>query len=225
MTEAQPRQMLADTVCEAIAQRLVDHEIEPGAKLNINTLAQALDVSPTPVREALARLEADGLVVKRALAGYSAAPLMSGRTFDELFEMRLLLEPAAAARAAVRVGEEGLRSLTDSLTRMRAAHGDNSRETMRRFLHHDALFHDVIASSGGNSLMADTLRRFRSHTHLYRLYFPAGVPDATCREHERVLDAIRDADPDVAAAAMRTHLHRAQERLLPGLVAAEDGQA
>ncbi|WP_433174737.1 GntR family transcriptional regulator [Actinoallomurus sp. CA-150999] len=219
MTLIQPRQMLADTVYEAIEQRLVNHDLEPGAKLNISTLAQELDVSPTPVREALARLEADGLVVKRPNAGYAAAPLMGSKDFDELFEMRLLLEPAAAGRAAARVGEDDLRALTDTLAEMRKVQGGaGSRETLRLFVHQDALFHDIIANSGGNTLMADTLRRFRAHTHLYRLYFREGITDATCREHERVLDALREADADAAAATMRTHLRRAQQRLLPTVI-------
>jgi DNA-binding GntR family transcriptional regulator len=225
MTLMQPRQMLADTVYGAIEQRLVNHDIEPGAKLNITTLAQELDVSPTPVREALARLEADGLVVKRPLAGYAAAPLMGGKDFDELFEMRMLLEPAAAGRAAARIGEDGLLALADSLTEMRKVQGGAGRETLRLFVQNDALFHDIIAGSGGNTLMADTLRRFHAHTHLYRLYFRDGITDATCREHERILDALREADADAAAATMRTHLRRAQERLLPTVIGAGTGDA
>jgi DNA-binding GntR family transcriptional regulator len=211
------RPMLTDSVYDEIRQRLVDHDVEPGSKLNITALAAQLDVSPTPVREALARLEADGLVVKRSLAGYTAAPLLSGKDFDDLFEMRLLLEPAAAARAATRIGAEDLDMLSEHLAEMRKAQHDTSRETLRLFVHHDALFHSLIAGSGGNALMEDTLNRLHAHTHLYRLYFRDGIAEETCHEHERIIRALREADPEIAGAAMRTHIRRAQARLLPTL--------
>jgi DNA-binding GntR family transcriptional regulator len=219
------RQMLTDTVYDVIRQRLVDHDVEPGSKLNINGLATELDVSPTPVREALARLEADGLVIKRSLAGYTAAPLLNSKDFDDLFEMRILLEPTAAARGATRIGAEDLAALTDNVNEMRKAQHDTSSETLRLFVHHDALFHSRIACSSGNTLMADTFKRLHAHTHLYRLYFRDGIAEETCREHERIVEALREADPDTAAAAMRTHLRRAQERLLPALSDSDDDKA
>ncbi|MEY9886831.1 DNA-binding GntR family transcriptional regulator [Catenulispora sp. MAP12-49] len=208
------RTVLTETAYELIRQRLVDHDIEPGSKLNIATLSAELDVSPTPIREALARLEADGLVVKRNLAGYAAAPLLTNQQLEDLFEMRLLIEPAAAARAAVRIPGPDLAVLDDLLVEMRrATHSETDKQTLLVFLHHDAAFHEQIAASGGNTLMADTLRRFHSHAHLYRLYFGSGIAETTCREHERIVEALREADPDTAAGAMRTHIRRARERL------------
>jgi len=207
------RTVLTDAVYDLIRQRLVGHQIEPGSKLNINALAGDLDVSPTPVREALARLEADGLVLKRQMAGYTAAPLLTAKELEDLFEMRLLLEPAAAARAATRISEADLNTLDELLAEMRKATTATSEETLRLFVHHDAAFHEQIAASGGNTLMTDTLRRLHAHTHLYRLYFGSGIAETTCREHERVVEALRETDPDTAAGAMRTHIRRAQERL------------
>ncbi|MFI1092594.1 GntR family transcriptional regulator [Streptomyces sp. NPDC020917] len=208
---------MTDTVYEAIRKRLVYQEIGPGAKININGLAAELDVSPTPVREALARLEAEGLVLKRPMAGYSAAPLMSEADFEALFEMRLLLEPAAASLAAERISTGSLEVLDEHLHEMRGAQHGVSRDMRLLFVQQDALFHQQIAASAGNALMADTLERFHAHTHLYRLYFRDGITETTCQEHERIVEALRAADPDIAAAAMRSHLRRAQQRLLPAV--------
>jgi DNA-binding GntR family transcriptional regulator len=94
------RQVLSDGVYEKLRAQLVEHIIEPGARMSIEALSRKYHVSPTPVREALARLESDGLVVKRPLVGYSATPPLDRAGFDNLFEMRLLLEPAAAGSAA-----------------------------------------------------------------------------------------------------------------------------
>jgi DNA-binding GntR family transcriptional regulator len=86
----------------------MDHRIIPGERVTIDILARELGVSPTPIREALARLGSDGLVRKRAMAGYRATPLLTRAEFEELFELRLLLECPAAARASARVTAGGL---------------------------------------------------------------------------------------------------------------------
>lgn len=214
-TPLPPRQALADTAYGTIRRRLVEHDIEPGSKMNINTLAQELEISPTPLREALARLEAEGLVVKRSLAGYTAATLLSGRSLRELFEVRLLLEPAAAAGAAARVTESDLRELADQLAEMRGAAGNfASRSTLLLYLHHDSVFHDRIAALSGNAFLRSTLERLHAHTHQYRLSFLEGWAEETCREHGRILEALGENDDEMAAARMRTHLRRAQARLV-----------
>ena len=70
------RQMLADDVYEAIKTMLMDHVIRPGARISIDGLAREFQVSSTPVREALARLESEGLALKEPLKGYRATPLL-----------------------------------------------------------------------------------------------------------------------------------------------------
>src|ERR1700704_7128467 len=94
------RSVLADRVYELIKMKLMDNVVEPGARLSIDALSRDMQVSATPIREALARLESDGLVVKRAHRGYTAAPRLASQDFDELFRMRMLLEPASASWAA-----------------------------------------------------------------------------------------------------------------------------
>src|SRR5664280_1210940 len=91
-----PRQILTDMVYETVKGLLMDHRIEPGVRINIDQLARDLTVSPTPIREALARLESDGLVSKEPLRGYTATPLFDLPSFLQLYEMRGFLEPIAA---------------------------------------------------------------------------------------------------------------------------------
>ena len=71
------RNVLADDVYELVKAMVMDHVIRPGARVSIDGLARELAVSPTPVREALARLESDGLVLKEPLKGYRATPLLT----------------------------------------------------------------------------------------------------------------------------------------------------
>src|SRR5918995_1129614 len=105
-----PRALVSD-VYNAILDRITSLEIEPGGRINMDTLARELGVSPTPVREALSRLEAEGLVQKTHLVGHRAVPQLTRSQVEQLFELRLLLEPAAAALAARHMDAEALNAL------------------------------------------------------------------------------------------------------------------
>src|ERR1700704_3218819 len=94
---------LADDVYGAIFNKLMSLDIAPGSRITVDGLVRELEVSHTPIREALGRLEGEGLVVKTHLVGYSASPPITRRHFEELYELRFLLEPDAAGRAAQQV--------------------------------------------------------------------------------------------------------------------------
>ncbi|MFE9356264.1 GntR family transcriptional regulator [Streptomyces olivaceoviridis] len=93
------RTSVRESVFQALMALLMDHALKPGAKLSIDGLARELGVSQTPVREALARCESEGLVVHRPDVGYLAAPLLDQAGLNDLYDIRLLLEPTAAERA------------------------------------------------------------------------------------------------------------------------------
>lgn len=208
-----PRQALADSVYEAIKAMVMDHEIEPGARVGIEALARTLEVSPTPVREALARLESDGLVTKRSLAGYRATELLTPQGLEELFEMRLLLEPQAAALAAANADEEQLDSLEDLIEEMRGRPGSGERYVVyREFAAADQRFHDTIARAAGRPLLADAVGRLHSHLHVFRLSSIPGAGPLTLAEHDRIVRAVLRRTPERAAEAMTEHLQHSLER-------------
>src|ERR1700712_3662242 len=91
---------LVEDVYEAIFAQLMALKIAPGSRITVDSLVKEFNVSQTPIREALGRLEGEGLVLKTHLVGYRAAPQITRRRFDELYELRFLLEPHSAARAA-----------------------------------------------------------------------------------------------------------------------------
>lgn len=208
------RLSLADDVYESVKARVMDHVIAPGGRVTIDVLARELDVSPTPVREALARLEADGLVRKRPLAGYTCTPLLTRGEFEELFEMRLLLEPAVAARVATRPAPDAGR-LRAAATLPDADVDGHGYARFAAFTTADARFHDLLADQSGNRMLRDAFVRLHVHLHLHRLNFPTAHYGVSSAEHHRVVDAIADRDPDRAAEAMRAHLRGARERHLP----------
>ncbi|GLW99096.1 GntR family transcriptional regulator [Microtetraspora sp. NBRC 16547] len=206
------RLTLTEDVYETVKTLIMDHALPPSERVNIDALSRELDVSPTPVREALARLESDGLVRKRPLSGYTTTPLLTRNEFDDLFDMRLLLESAAAARAAARASA----AERDKITAEAAATtevGDGQRRNPA-FTAQDARFHDLIAEVAGSPLLRDAITRLHAHLHLHRLYFPVATASDTRAEHERIAAAISHGDPDAAATAMREHLTAARQRHL-----------
>lgn len=215
------RQTLTDSVYEAVMELVMDQHIEAGARVNIDLVARQLNVSPTPVREALARLEMDGLVVKEPLRGYSVTPMLDTKTFNDLYDVRRLLEPFAARCAAERRDDKVLRVLDREVDEMRrvvsasAGSDGGTYHDYRDFPLQDARFHEAIAGTSGNGLLSDTLRRLRSHLRLYRLYhrsYTMAIAAATVIEHESILASIRARDGDGAEAAMLHHINQSRER-------------
>lgn len=208
-----PRTMLRDTVYESIKQMLMDHDLAPGARLSIDGIARELEVSPTPVREAMTKLESDGLVAKRPHAGYVVAPLMDQASLENLFEIRLLLEPAAARRAASNATDEQITEMRTLAENMTARPAGENYEGYRDFAVQDAQLHRLIAEASGNPLIADALTRLRAHTHSYRLYFKVGIAEETTEEHQLIVDSIAGHDGDAAEAAMTRHITASRDRL------------
>jgi DNA-binding GntR family transcriptional regulator len=212
--DAVRRQVLSDGVYEKLRAQLVEHIIEPGARMNIEALSRKYQVSQTPVREALARLESDGLVVKRALVGYSATPPLDRAGFDNLFEMRLLLEPAAAASAARKATPEELAIIAGIFETMSTADPGSDYALYQEFSTQDANFHKTIAAASHNDLLADAIERLQIHQRFYKLYYYAhGVTEATLAEHQEILRALQEHEPDAAMRAMTDHIEQSRSRL------------
>ncbi|NED92787.1 GntR family transcriptional regulator [Streptomyces sp. SID11233] len=209
------RQPLSDSVYEDIKAMVMDHEIAPGARVGIEALSRRLDVSPTPVREALARLESDGLVVKRSLSGYRATELLTRQGVEELFEMRLLLEPQAAALAALHADESQLDAI-EAIQEDMEAHPSPAGPyaSYREFAALDQRFHDAVAVAARRPLLLDAVERLHSHLHVFRLSSLPVEDDPTLAEHERVVRAILRRSAERAAQAMTDHLARSLERQL-----------
>jgi DNA-binding GntR family transcriptional regulator len=197
---------LVDDVHETIKARIMDHAIAPGERVSIDGLARELGVSPTPVREALARLESAQLVVKEPLRGYRTTPLLTPRQLADLYRFRLLIEPWAAATAAERADPAGRARLEAELATADAPESD-TYAAYRAFSAHDARFHLLLAELAGSDQVRDAFQRTNWHLHIYRQYYDRGIgPQA---------DAVLAGDPATAADAMRVHLESSHARLRP----------
>lgn len=202
---------LVDEVHDVLVDLVMNRLVEAGTRLNIDALARQLDVSPTPVREALARMEAEGLATKEPRRGYLVTRVIGLDELRSMIDFRLLIEPAAAAAAAERRSDAEAVALID-FARSGGA-GDYDAAANRVDMIYDAKFHDTIASLSGNPWLRESLARLRSHLHMYRLYHHAHHAAATTPEHEEIAEAIAAGRSDLAAEAMRRHLHTAMRRL------------
>ncbi|MEV6299916.1 GntR family transcriptional regulator [Actinoplanes sp. NPDC051861] len=211
------RPTLGDDVYETLRSAVLEHILAPGDRVNIDALARELDVSPTPVREALARLESEGLLRKRPRAGYTVSPLLTVAEFNDMFDMRLLLECTAARWAAERATDTQCDSLVEEAARTVDSGDEHSWHAAFTAL--DARLHDMVAQLSASPLLRESINRLHAHLHLHRRYFPYVQTAITNDEHRDLAAAIRAHDPDRAEAAMRRHLIRARER---HLVAFED---
>jgi DNA-binding GntR family transcriptional regulator len=207
---------LGPEVYKTILSSIISLRIAPDSRIAVDALARELGVSPTPIREALVRLEAEGLVVKTHLRGYRAAPKLTREDFESLFDIRLVLEPHAAMRAAEHRTEEQIAELREVNDRMRKRReiGDTA-STYAEFAALDAQFHDTIAAASANRLIQDSLSRLHAHLHLFRAKQHSGIGMEAIREHERIIDAVANQDRHLAEAAARSHLERSLQRMIP----------
>src|SRR6478609_11255923 len=191
---------VAEEVFDILRADIMSLRIPPDTRMSIDNLARELGVSQTPIREALRQLEAMGLVTKRHHVGYCSAPQLTRRQFDELFEMRLQLEPYAARCAAIRMDEETLGRIRALAGRMRPA---ASPPSYPQFAEADAELHDLIAAGSGNRIIRETLSRLYLHFHIFRLRFHSNLMADTAAEHDILVAALIARDGDAAERAMR----------------------
>lgn len=208
------RRSLSDSVYDAVLAMLMDRQLEPDDSLSIDGLARELGVSPTPVREALARLEAPGLVRRTALKGYRVAPLLTDRELRDLMEARLVLEPVLAERACERSTPEFIEDLGRLMKSQHEAGRGPSFENYQDFLRSDEAFHAAIAEQSGNQFLATAYTALGGQVQRFRLFAGQGVIDAeqAVAEHQGIYEAMRAGSPEGTAAAMRTHLTNVSDR-------------
>jgi DNA-binding GntR family transcriptional regulator len=217
------RRALVDKLAAQLQARVLDGDLLPGTRLRQEALAAEFGVSRTPIREALRKLQASGLVDLRPNRGALVRGL-TPREIRDAYAVRAELEGLAAEVAALRIQQTQIERLhraqaqfRESLSRMR----NGTRNGRRRLSERDIEvwgnandeFHQVIQEAAGNEVLVATLR------HLHRS-FPRGLSRLVLREstsllaanvaeHEAVLEAIERNDSAAARTLMQQHVIRA----------------
>lgn len=206
---------LSDDVFLVIRKKILTREIRPGERMNIDSLSRDLNVSQTPIREALARLEETGLVIKEPLKGFKASQLISNKEAQDLFNFRELVEPFATHLAADQVSDEQIKFLKDEIDRNLDIVNKFGVSAFEQLAEHDEKFHTAIFEIAQNTLLTKAYKSSHCFLHLYRLHFIRDVPvdsQDTLNEHQKILEAISQRSPDLARTEMVNHLDNARKR-------------
>lgn len=191
-------------VYAALRDAIVRAEMEPGARLSENELADQLGVSRTPIREALSRLRDDRLVEVVPQLGTFVSKISTQAVTDAQF-IREALECAAIRVAAERIGEEGIADLEENLRSQERARDAGDLDAF--YLLDDA-YHHMLCDLSGHLSVWPVSERAKSHLNRLRrisLAVPEYMP-AMIVEHRAVLDALAGHDPGAAETALRHHL-------------------
>ncbi len=212
------RRVLTDAVEDSVMELLMDGGLEPGAAVNIDALARLLGVSATPVREALGRIAAMGLLERQALRGYRVAPPLTHDELEQLVEARLAIEPVATFRACERADERlvaELRRVHEAQVRAPAGPDFAGYVGYREYLEADRAFHHLLNAGSGNPFLALSFESLNGHVHRFRLFSEHVVDDApqTLAEHSSILDAVVAGDAARASAHMEAHLRALLHRV------------
>ena len=214
---------LADRVYNQLRDNIGSHQIRPGERLQEVSLAAQLGVSRTPVREALARLESEGMIVVEG-RGF-VVPELTDADVEEIYQLRFLLEPAAVSLA---VGEVG--SPTD-LASMSAAVDDavaaEKAGDFRAFLEANSRFHHAWRALVPNRRMSKLLDQYVGHVRFLRVLTlgDAGARKAALTGMKAIHAAFRKRDADAAATAMHKHLEAAKSFLVEAIAQIETEKA
>ena len=201
---------LSQRAYERLREMAMTYSFRPGERLNEGELARQLDVSRTPVREAMHRLVSEGLLVLVAGRGFHARPLEVKDVYD-LYEARLALETAAVALAAERASPNWLAAIDAYLDESVKA---QEEAPLERLLQFDEGFHERVAEASGNRELLHMLRNVNARIHFFRWADMQGRRDRTQAEHRALVAAIRARDPLRAAEIARAHITRRLDQIV-----------
>jgi DNA-binding GntR family transcriptional regulator len=201
-------------VSEELREAILSGEFGPGQRLRTASLATRFGSSRTPVREALVQLEGEGLVEIEPRRGALVRPFANADLID-LYEVRLLLEPAAAARAALRVSDEQLARLA-SLVALSDARGGREAAAIDDQIAWNEQFHAIVVEAAGSPRLSAALRATAGIPRSFRTAFWRDEANRafsqTC--HRELVSALAERSAERAEAVMRMHILRAKDALV-----------
>ncbi|MEY4239805.1 MAG: hypothetical protein RL339_2406 [Pseudomonadota bacterium] len=199
----------SDHAYTVIRGMILSGELPPGAQLSEEALALRCEVSRTPVRDALRRLESD-LLIRRSESQRSFVADWSDDDIDDAFELRSMLEAQAARRAATRIAPAQLEALRHHNRLIGAAIAGDQAD-IPAFLEHNRAFHEIILAAAGSSRLASLLTRLIEQPVVWRTAqnYDRENLRRSHREHEELVAAFARGDAGWAASIMAGHIRRA----------------
>jgi DNA-binding GntR family transcriptional regulator len=203
---------LREIVFEHLREAIISGNLRPGERLMELQLAEEMGVSRTPVREAIRKLELEGLVIMVARRGAYVSDL-SIRDIAETFEIRAALESMAAGLAAQRITPDELEQLERALVKIGESIEKNSMEEIIRS---DEEFHAILFCASRNQRLSQIVSNLREQIARFRatsLSTP-GRFKAVFQEHKNIVEAISERDSTLAQNLAKEHIENAEHSLM-----------
>jgi DNA-binding GntR family transcriptional regulator len=198
-----------------LVEAILSGKLPSGSALHVAEIADDLKVSPSPVRDAIARLAAEGLATSQPNRRTTVTSF-TRREVEEILQVREILECAATRLAAERIDPAGIARLRDTAGRCAALFGDPARKKEMLDLDHE--FHLQIAEAGGNRTLLDEIVRVKRRILVMQwLKMTPDVMDKAYGGHMAVVAALDRHDPEGADRQMRLHIREALDFLLQGM--------
>lgn len=211
MSEAAPNEnegSLAERAYEALSRLVLTRKLPAGSLVVEGRLAEQLEISRTPIREAILRLAAEGLLVKQGSRSYAVRRVPAVEFFQAL-KVRELIEGEAVELAIGRVALETLQAMRGEVIAL----GRGETQTDAHWEMDDRL-HLLFPEALNNGVMVRMIRELRMTTRLFELTSPEGRVPRDMAEHVALLDAVLEGSPRRARAAMVTHLRNVAAEML-----------
>ena len=198
---------LRDVVFKTLRQGILTGELKPGERLLEMHLAQRLGVSRTPIREAMRKLELEGLVVMVPRRGAEVANI-SSKTLKDVLEVRDALDSLAVELACERITQEGLEELKQACDAFARTTREKELDATK-IAKADVALHDVIVRATGNERLQQMISNLSAQMYRYRFEY---IKDASyharlIEEHERLYEYIRLGDKQKAVEEVTKHIH------------------
>jgi DNA-binding GntR family transcriptional regulator len=208
--------LLSDTVADRLRDTIFKGHFAPGERLREEVLADALDVSRGPIRDALLQLEREGLVVRRRNRGAMVARL-SRTDLEEVYSLRIAVEPfvsAWAARNATEADWAAMQSTIDTFAEL------DETVTVHEAAEADLGFHDVVYRASGHRRVLRLWQDLRPQVYIFMLARTyVGEPEFSAimiRSHGELLSAIRDGDEERSRRVAVDHVQTSYRRVIAG---------
>lgn len=202
--EKKARQSLSDIAYEELKHRIITLEYEPGSYLNEARLSDDLEIGRTPIHHAVRRLTHEGLIEMIPRKGLIVKPI-SLQEVGEIIDLRLVNEVYCAGQASEKMNAQASAELEAIL---KEAEGFADQGDIQSQMMLDRKFHDRIAQTAGNQVLAEVLRNL--HERSMRIWFVSlnneTHADRVRSDHWTILDALKSGDRAKAEEAMRDHV-------------------
>lgn len=200
---------LRDVVFQTLREAILKGDLRPGERLMELQLAAKLGVSRTPIREAIRMLEQEGLAVTIPRKGAEVAR-MTEKNMEDVLQIREALDDLAVQVACDKMTEQQLRNLTLAMKNFETAIQTGN---LSKIVAYDVEFHDIIYESTDNPKLVTLLNNLREQIYRYRVEYLKGKENypMLIKEHETILEALKEKNKERVADAMRNHIRNQAE--------------